>query len=158
MKRFLPLFLLVAVTVTPMIYYGWNAPSSFREEQQKWIQHLQKEKYMAEDEDLEEEDLEEEDRESPRMGNWAFKDNSLLAYNITEDWVKQRLKAPSTAEFPGIFDGKADHIQRLDDNKYRIHSWVDAQNAFGAQIRTHWEAVVQQTGEYDWKLFSLKIE
>ncbi len=58
MKRFLPLFLLVAVTGTPMIYYGLNAPSSFREEQQKWIQQLQKEKDTEEDEDLEEEDME----------------------------------------------------------------------------------------------------
>ena len=58
MKRFFPLFLLLAVVGTPMIYYGWNAPSSFREEQQKGIQQLQKEKDVEEDEDLEEEEME----------------------------------------------------------------------------------------------------
>ncbi len=58
MKRFFPLFLLLAVVGTPTIYYGWNAPSSFREEQQKGIQQLQKEKDVEEDEDLEEEEME----------------------------------------------------------------------------------------------------
>lgn len=61
--------------------------------------------------------------------------NKMLAYNYAEDFVKQRLKSPSTAEFPGLFE-KADHITELGNEEYRINSWVDSQNGFGAIIRS----------------------
>jgi hypothetical protein len=61
--------------------------------------------------------------------------NKMLAYNYAEDFVKQRLKSPSTAEFPGLFE-KADHITELGNDEYRINSWVDSQNGFGAMIRS----------------------
>lgn len=61
--------------------------------------------------------------------------NKMLAYNYTEGFVKQRLKSPSTAEFPGLFE-KADHITELGNDEYRINSWVDSQNGFGAMIRS----------------------
>lgn len=37
---------------------------------------------------------------------WKTEDNKSMAYIMMEDFVKQRLKSPSTAEFPGVFDGK----------------------------------------------------
>ncbi len=61
--------------------------------------------------------------------------NKMLAYNYAEHFVKQRLKSPSTAEFPGIFE-KADHITELGNDEYLINSWVDSQNSFGAMIRS----------------------
>ena len=61
--------------------------------------------------------------------------NKMLAYNYAEDFVKQRLKSPSTAEFPGLFE-KADHITELGNDEYLISSWVDSQNGFGAMIRS----------------------
>ena len=62
--------------------------------------------------------------------------NKILAYNYAEDFVKQRLKSPSTAEFPSLFE-KADHITELGNEEYRINSWVDSQNGFGATIRSN---------------------
>lgn len=61
--------------------------------------------------------------------------NKMLAYSYAEDFVKQRLKSPSTAEFPGLFE-KADHITELGNDEYLINSWVDSQNGFGAMIRS----------------------
>ena len=67
---------------------------------------------------------------------WKTEDNSIMAYIMMEDFVKQRLKSPSTAKFPGVFDGRADHVTALGNQTYRIVSYVDAQNSFGAMIRT----------------------
>jgi hypothetical protein len=61
---------------------------------------------------------------------WKTEDNKSMAYIMMEDFVKQRLKAPSTAKFPGVFDGKLDHVTSLGGQKYRIVSYVDAQNSF----------------------------
>jgi len=43
--------------------------------------------------------------------------------------VKERLKAPSTAEFPSLLDGWSDHISILGEGRYQIRSWI---------LRTPW--------------------
>lgn len=90
--------------------------------------------------------------------NWRAEDNSLMAYIMIEDFVKERLVSPGSARFPGIFDGKADHITYLGNQRYRIVSWVDSQNAFGASLRTYFTAEIEQTGEETWRLISLEME
>lgn len=82
--------------------------------------------------------------------------NHFMAYSIIEDYVKQKLIAPSTAKFPGTFV-KRDHIKHLGSRKYRIDSWVDSENSFSAKIRTRFVGEIQQTGQYEWKLISLKV-
>lgn len=54
------------------------------------------------------------------------------AYETCETLVKERLRAPSTAEFGGY--GQA-NIERSGGETYRIEGWVDAENAFGAMLR-----------------------
>ena len=75
-----------------------------------------------------------EDSDAPR-------DNSILAYNLAEECVKQRLKSPSTAEFAGLFEMK-DHVTKIGPDKYKIRSYVDAQNSFGAVIRNQWSCTI----------------
>lgn len=48
--------------------------------------------------------------------------------------VESMLKAPKTADFPTISHWK---ITPLGDDKYQTASYVDAENSFGAQIRTN---------------------
>lgn len=84
-------------------------------------------------------------------------DNSTMAYIMMEEFVKERLVAPKTAEFPGTFDGRVDHIQHLGDQKYRINSYVDAQNSFGATIRNNFTGEIEQVSEDRWRLNSLEI-
>ncbi len=88
---------------------------------------------------------------------WNEREDSIGAYIMMEKFVKDRLKSPSTAEFPGVFDGQQDHVTTLPDNKYQISSYVDSQNAFGATIRTEFNGVIQQTGELEWHLDWLKL-
>ncbi|MFZ5940279.1 MAG: zinc ribbon domain-containing protein [Bacteroidota bacterium] len=41
-------------------------------------------------------------KESSPTDNKTTQPNKFLAYNYAEDFVKQNLKAPSTAKFPGV--------------------------------------------------------
>ena len=64
--------------------------------------------------------------------------------------IKDRLVAPSTAKFPGIFSD-----DRTDPRRYQDHpdgpfwAWttvVDAQNGFGAMLRGRWNCRVYDDG------------
>lgn len=88
---------------------------------------------------------------------WQSEDESTMAYIAMEDFVKRRLKAPSTAEFPGVFDGRTEHVKSLGDQRYIISSYVDAQNAFGGMMRNSFRGEVQQTSPDRWQLNSLTL-
>jgi len=89
---------------------------------------------------------------------WKTEDNKIMAYIMIEDFVKQRLKSPGTAEFPGVLDGKIDHVTALGNQTYRIISYVDAQNSFGAMIRTKFIGEIKQTSDVRWQLISLNLK
>jgi hypothetical protein len=72
--------------------------------------------------------------------------NKFLAYSYAEDFVKQKLKSPSTAEFPGTFE-KDKHITELGNSQYQITSWVDSQNGFGAMLRSKFSCKIIFEGD-----------
>lgn len=96
-------------------------------------------------------------REAERAVAWRTQDNSTTAYRMIERSVKERLKSPSTAEFPGILDGRSDHVTKTGDQAYLIVSYVDSQNSFGATIRSQFIGEVKQTSNTNWELVSLEI-
>ena len=58
------------------------------------------------------------------------------AYSYAEKFVEERLKSPSSAIFPEMREYR-NHIKTIERNKkFRITSWVESQNSFGAMIRT----------------------
>lgn len=61
--------------------------------------------------------------------------DSSMAYVMSQKFIKQRLKAPTTAKFPWSGD-PAVKIQYVGDCKHKIQAYVDSQNGFGAMIRT----------------------
>jgi len=65
----------------------------------------------------------------------------MLAYSYAESFIKQKLKSPSTAKFPGVFE-KNEHVSFQDTNVYLINSWVDSQNGFGAIIRSNFKCQI----------------
>ena len=79
-------------------------------------------------------------------GSSSSNTNKFLAYNYAEDFVKQRLKSPSTAEFPGTFE-KDKHITEIGNKEYQINSWVDSQNGFGATIRSKFSCKIIFEGD-----------
>lgn len=66
-------------------------------------------------------------------------DNSALAMMKAQRHIKHMLKAPASAKWPGMFEDPSQHATKLADGTYMIHSYVDAQNGFGALVRTRYQ-------------------
>jgi hypothetical protein len=98
---------------------------------------------------------------SDNTGN-ATTDHKRMAYIICQLYVEDRLKAPSTADFPSSL---STDIRDLGNNVFEIRSYVDAQNSFGAMIRTNWYCKIQYIGTPEddetqlryWNLLQLDI-
>lgn len=69
------------------------------------------------------------------------------AATMAEKFVKQSLKAPSTADFPWY---SSDRVKNKGNNKYVVHSYVDAQNAYGAKLRNWYICELRYVGDGKW--------
>lgn len=74
------------------------------------------------------------------------------AYRACERAVETSLKAPSTAEFPGF---SAADITVTGD-LYSVSAYVDAENSFGANVRTPFTCTLRSTGD-NWELVDLSL-
>lgn len=90
----------------------------------------------------------------PPEVSWREMDASLEAAVMMGTFVKERLKAPSTADFK---PGYSDSVTRLEGQRYRVISWVDAQNSFGAKLRNHFIGEVEQVERGRWELITLEF-
>lgn len=79
------------------------------------------------------------------------------AYSACQEFVKDRLKAPSTASFPS-FLLNSDEIRYSQTGEHiTLAAWVDAQNAFGAMLRTNFTCEVKHIDD-SWRLEQVKFE
>lgn len=61
--------------------------------------------------------------------------DKTMAFVMSQSFVKGKLKAPSTAEFPySSADGVS--VAYLGECTHLVNAYVDSQNSFGAMIRT----------------------
>ncbi len=77
------------------------------------------------------------------------------AWAYMQLFVEKRLKSPSSADFP--FGGSSRHVTPLGGGRYKVDSYVDAQNSFGAQLRRHFEGVIKRVPG-GWKLEYLRFK
>lgn len=83
-------------------------------------------------------------------GGGSPQDEKVSAISGCEELVKDRLKAPSTAEFSNeAADGG--------DGSYVVDGDVDSENSFGAMLRSHFTCTVHSAGD-QWELDSMQIE
>ena len=83
-------------------------------------------------------------------GSRQTANDTLGARTAARLFVRDRLKSHSSAKFGSI------SASSLDNSRYSFSGYVDAQNSFGAQIRTHFSGVVRyKTGT--WVLESLSL-
>jgi len=80
-------------------------------------------------------------------------DDGTIALIMAQKLVKGGLKAPATAEFASHRDSQ---VTPIGDCSYRVVSYVDSENSFGANIRTKFTATVKYNGNDKWGLISLK--
>lgn len=76
-------------------------------------------------------------------------DNKIDAWVFAQNTVESKLKSPGTAKFPRY---SSSFVTDLGSNKYRIKSYVDAQNSFGALIRENFIVELEITGKYSYKV------
>jgi cell division protein FtsL len=87
-------------------------------------------------------------------------EEKVETYTDTEVYVESQfilekfLKAPSTAKFPSSSNAS---IERLKDNGFKVTSYVDSQNGFGAMIRSEWTVLFQYVGDQI-KLYQVIID
>lgn len=74
-------------------------------------------------------------------GGDSPRDTARQAEFVCEEWIREKLKAPSTAEFSGVTStGSA-------ASGYEVSGSVDAQNSFGATIRSTWVCSARLTAD-----------
>jgi len=82
---------------------------------------------------------------SPEAQRKRAEDGAIVTVTVLcEQAVKQRLRAPATADFPF---GNATNTEALGGNRYRLRSYVDAQNGFGAKLRNNFVCIAEGSGD-----------
>jgi len=78
----------------------------------------------------------------------------LSAFVMSQTFVEKQLKAPATAKFPLYSESK---VTDLGDGKYKVDSYVDAQNSFGAMIRTNYTCTLKYVGDDKWQAEEVQL-
>lgn len=69
-------------------------------------------------------------------GEDSWEPTATEARLVCEDWVRDQLKAPATADF-------TDGAESGGPSSYTISGEVDAENSFGATLRTSWTCSIE---------------
>ncbi len=77
-----------------------------------------------------------------------------MALVMAQGFVQKKLRAPATADFPASLDG----VLMLECGHWRVDSYVDAQNGFGALIRTSYRAEMRKNDAETWELILLTLD
>jgi len=78
-----------------------------------------------------------------------------MAFIMMQPEVTRRLKSPTSAEFPSL-EGKDSGL--VGECVYWVHSYVDAANSFGAQLRTPFSGKIRHhPSDGTWQVLTLKI-
>lgn len=80
------------------------------------------------------------------------------AYIYAQFFVEDELRAPGTASFPNM---RRDDVQVtvVGQCRFNVTSYVDARNAFNAEIRTRFSLTIERLPEEEsWKLISINFD
>ena len=82
----------------------------------------------------------------PRTPEQIERANQAEAFLYSQDFVVRRLATPATADFPWF----AFNCRKLGRDTYRISSYVDSENTFGATVRLAYSCVMKKTTNEIW--------
>jgi hypothetical protein len=80
--------------------------------------------------------------------------SASAAWSVCQQFVSEWHRAPKTAEFADFSDSQSRGGQ---DGEYEIHSYVDAQNGFGALIRNSYLCTVRHQSGTSYQLVDLQM-
>lgn len=82
-------------------------------------------------------------------------DTAISACVMAESFVKDRLRAPATADFSSCSDGSA--VKAGDT--WTVRGYVDSENGFGAKIRSQFLVkMTHQPGNDNWRATQVTID
>jgi len=73
--------------------------------------------------------------------------SEIAAYLACEDFTRQVLRSPSTAEFPG----RREATITTRGQEWVVRAYVDAENAFGAMVRNEWRCTTRKIDGDTWE-------
>ena len=80
------------------------------------------------------------------------KQDGIMAEIMCEEFVKKRLKAPTTAEF-----SNQEH-RDIGKQRWDVTGSVDSQNGFGAMIRGSYRCDLRYLGDDQWRAKTVAVE
>lgn len=83
--------------------------------------------------------------------NFCSKEYAIM---YAEDFVRNNLKSPSSAEFPGW---SSFNVQNIGKCEFIVMSYVDAQNSFGATIRSNFTVRLKMNQDESWRLLDFEM-
>ena len=84
----------------------------------------------------------EQNAEQAQAADAAEHEREIMVWTIAQEYVDSTLKSPASAKYPWTPDA----VEK-DGDCYIVTAWVDAQNSFGAMLRTHFRCTVCFAGE-----------
>jgi len=102
-------------------------------------------------------------KDAAKAAQAAAGQEEVLAIELisrSQEAVTKRLKAPRTAKFPStlLLLGRHEYkIYKMPGGSYRVFSWVDSQNGFGAMIRSQWMVELKGSGD-QWEVVTVTVE
>ncbi|MEP3457469.1 MAG: hypothetical protein ABJN64_02610 [Tateyamaria sp.] len=94
-----------------------------------------------------------EQAERDRRARECGERQHISAFVMSQNPVSTTLRAPSTADFPSF---SSIRVTSVGSCRFRVDAYVDAQNGFGAQIRTQYQALMERDPDADtWQLIEL---
>lgn len=106
------------------------------------------EEQLAQKTKEEEQRKKEEQEKLEKLRNTISTTEGITIKDYCEDIINSILKAPSTAEYPGSFLNPFENWNmKKVNNLVTVQSYVDAQNSFGAKIRSEFIIQIQMTDD-----------
>ena len=93
---------------------------------------------------------------SPHKSTISRESGKIDAWVFTQYLVEQHLKSPKSEKFP--FGGAQNHVEETVPGIYIIRSYVDAKNAFGAEIRQHFFCKLQRKSDGKFEVLQLTFQ
>jgi len=86
--------------------------------------------------------------------------HELDAWVMVQQFVKDQLRSPSTADFGSVFGDYQkpdDCVTKTGENTFQVRGWVDAQNAFGPTSRNNFSCELEYVGNDRWQCRNLGL-